>query len=70
MLSNSVAAAMLATCYVLLVVLHLNPRLPLEPPHLLPLVRSVGLFYVVHLIVVFYMSWVQMSPWLFSTRWR
>jgi len=54
MLSNSVAAAMLATCYVLLVVLHLNPRLPLAPPHLLPIVRSVGLFYVVHLIVVFY----------------
>ena len=54
MLSNSVAAAMLATCYVLVVLLHLNPRLSLAPARLLPIVESVGLFYLVHLIVVFY----------------
>jgi len=72
MLSNSVAAAMLATCYVLLVVLHLNPHLPLAPPHLLPIVQSVGLFYVVHLIVVFYMLLVArqlLARELFSPAW-
>jgi predicted AlkP superfamily phosphohydrolase/phosphomutase len=54
MLSNSIAAAMLATCYVLVVFLHLNPRLSLAPARLLPIVQSVGLFYVVHLLVLSY----------------
>jgi predicted AlkP superfamily phosphohydrolase/phosphomutase len=54
MLSNSVAAAALATAYVLALVLHLNPSLPLHPARLAPLVATVGLFYVVHLTVMAY----------------
>ena len=72
MLSNSVAAAMLATCYVLIVLLHLNPRLPLAPARLVPLVESVGLFYVVHLIVLFYTLLVArqlLARELFSPAW-
>jgi hypothetical protein len=33
MLSNSVAAACLATAYVLILILHLNPTLPLAPAY-------------------------------------
>ena len=72
MLSNSVAAAMLATCYVLIVLLHLNPRLSLVPERLLPIVRSVGLFYVIHLAVVFYAVLVVrqlLARELFSPGW-
>jgi predicted AlkP superfamily phosphohydrolase/phosphomutase len=72
MLSNSVAAAMLATCYVLIVLLHLNPRLSLVPARLLPIVQSVGLFYVVHLVVVFYAVLVVrqlLARELFSPAW-
>jgi predicted AlkP superfamily phosphohydrolase/phosphomutase len=54
MLSNSVAAAALATAYVIALVLHLNPSLPLHPARLAPLVATVGLFYVVHLTVIAY----------------
>ena len=50
MLSNSLVAGALATCYVLVLVLQLNPTLPLEPRRLVPLVATVGLFYAVHLI--------------------
>jgi predicted AlkP superfamily phosphohydrolase/phosphomutase len=72
MLSNSIAAAMLATCYVLIMFLHLNPRLPIDPPRFLPVVQSVGLFYVVHLIVVFYTVLVLrqlLARELFSPAW-
>ena len=72
MLSNSVAAAMLATCYVLIVLLHLNPRLSLVPERLLPIVQSVGLFYVIHLAVVFYAVLVVrqlLARELFSPGW-
>ena len=72
MLSNSVAAAMLATCYVLIVLLYLNPRLPIVPSGFLPIARSVGLFYVVHLIVVFYAALVArqlLARELFSPAW-
>ena len=63
---------MLATCYVLIVLLHLNPRLPLAPARLVPLVESVGLFYVVHLIVLFYALLVArqlLARELFSPAW-
>jgi hypothetical protein len=72
MLSNSVAAAMLATCYVLIVLLHLNPGLPIDRPGFLPVARSVGLFYLVHLIVVFYALLVLrqlLARELFSPAW-
>jgi len=54
LLSNSLAAAILATCYVLILLLQLNPRLPLDPRRLVPIAESVGVFYVVHLTAVFY----------------
>ena len=54
MLCNSMAAAALATAYVIALVLHLNPNLPLHPTRLMPLVATVGLFYVIHLTVIFY----------------
>jgi predicted AlkP superfamily phosphohydrolase/phosphomutase len=58
MLGNSVAAAALATCYVLILVLQLNPRLPLNPLRLAPLAATVGLFYLVHLTVFAYAALV------------
>src|SRR5258706_296715 len=39
MLCNSMAAAALGTAYVIALVLHLNPNLPLHPTRLMPLVR-------------------------------
>src|SRR5262245_66330969 len=54
MLSNSVAGACVATAYVLALVLHLNPMLPVHPVRLEPLVTTVGVFYAVHLTVVCY----------------
>jgi len=54
MLSNSVAAASLATAYVLALVLHLNPGLSRHADQLVPLAATVGLYYVIHLTVVFY----------------
>jgi predicted AlkP superfamily phosphohydrolase/phosphomutase len=72
MLSNAVAAAMLATCYVVIVLLHLNPRLPIDPVGFLPIARSVGLFYVAHLIAVFYLLLIirqLLARELFSPAW-
>lgn len=54
MLTNSVAAALLATSYLLVLVLHLNPSLPLETNKLLPVATTLGLFYVANLTVIFY----------------
>jgi predicted AlkP superfamily phosphohydrolase/phosphomutase len=72
MLSNSVAAAGLATAYVLALVLQLNPALPLNPLRLVPLVATVGLFYAVHLTVIFYVLLVVrelLARELFSPAW-
>ena len=54
MLSNSVAAASLATAYILGLILHLNPGLSRHADHIVPLASTVGLYYVIHLTVVFY----------------
>ncbi|MES1255844.1 MAG: alkaline phosphatase family protein [Acidobacteriota bacterium] len=54
MLSNSVAAGCLATAYVLVVVLQLNPAIPFQPAVLGSLVTTAGLFYVVHCTVICY----------------
>jgi predicted AlkP superfamily phosphohydrolase/phosphomutase len=59
MLSNSVVAAMLGSGYVLTLVLQLNPTLPLHPVRLVPIVTTVGLFYTVHLTVIFYIILVM-----------
>ena len=72
MLSNSMAAAALATSYVIALVLHLNPNLPLHPSRLAPLVATVGLFYIVHLTVIFYILLVLrqlLAREVFSPAW-
>jgi predicted AlkP superfamily phosphohydrolase/phosphomutase len=72
MLSNSMAAAGLTTAYVLALVLHLNPTLSLHPSRLAPLVATVGLFYIVHLTVIFYVLLVVRQLFareVFSPAW-
>jgi predicted AlkP superfamily phosphohydrolase/phosphomutase len=72
MLSNSMAAAALATSYVIALVLHLNPNLPLHPSRLFPLVSTVGLYYAVHLTVVCYVLLVLrqlLAREVFSPAW-
>ena len=72
MLSNSIAAAVLATAYVLTLVLQLNPNLPLHPVRLLPIATTVGLFYALHLTVIFYVVLVLrqlLARELFSPAW-
>jgi predicted AlkP superfamily phosphohydrolase/phosphomutase len=59
MLSNSVVAAMLASSYVVTLVVQLNPTLPLHPLRLVPIVTTVGLFYAVELTVIFYVVLVM-----------
>jgi predicted AlkP superfamily phosphohydrolase/phosphomutase len=72
MLSNSIAVAGLATCYVLVLLLQLNPRLPDDPLRLLPLARTVGLFYTIHLTAIFYALLVArqlLAREVFSPAW-
>jgi predicted AlkP superfamily phosphohydrolase/phosphomutase len=72
MLCNSMLAAALGTAYVIALVLHLNPYLPLNPARLPPLVTTVGLFYVVHLTVIFYILLVLRQLFareIFSPAW-
>jgi hypothetical protein len=72
MLSNSMAAAALATSYLIALVLHLNPSLTLNPSRLVPLVSTVGLYYVVHLTVICYVLLVLrqlFAPQVFSPAW-
>jgi hypothetical protein len=72
MLSNSIAAAALATAYVIALVLHLNPSLPLHPARLAPLVATVGVYYIVHLTVIFYILLVVrqlIAREVFSPAW-
>jgi predicted AlkP superfamily phosphohydrolase/phosphomutase len=68
MLSNS----MLATAYVVALVLHLNPNLPLHPSRFAPLLATVGLYYVVHLTVICYILlvlWQLLAREVFSPAW-
>src|SRR5258706_4435888 len=71
MLSNSMAAAALTTAYVIALVVHLNPNLPLHPARLMPIVATVGLFYFVHLTAIFYILLVtrQLVREVFSPAW-
>jgi predicted AlkP superfamily phosphohydrolase/phosphomutase len=72
MLSNSVAAASLATAYVLGLVLHLNPGLSRHADELVPLASTVGLYYVIHLTVVCYVLLVVrqiLAREVFSPAW-
>ena len=72
MLSNSVVAAMLASGYVLTLVLQLNPTLPLHPIRLIPIASTVGVFYALHLTVIFYVVLVArqlLAREVFSPAW-
>jgi predicted AlkP superfamily phosphohydrolase/phosphomutase len=72
MLSNSVVAACVATSYVIVLFLNLNPALPLDPAHLLSLATTVGLFYAVHLTVICYILLVLrqlLAHEVFSPAW-
>jgi predicted AlkP superfamily phosphohydrolase/phosphomutase len=72
MLSNSMAAAALATSYIIALVVHLNPNLPLHPARLMPVVATVGLFYFIHLTAIFYILLVLrqlLAREVFSPAW-
>jgi predicted AlkP superfamily phosphohydrolase/phosphomutase len=72
MLSNSIVAAALATCYVIVLVLQLNPGLPLSAGKLVPIAGTIGLFYMLHLTVIFYAILLVcqlLSRELFSPAW-
>jgi len=72
MLSNSVAAACVGTWYVIVLFLNLNPALPLDPAHLVSLVKTVGLFYAVHLTAICYIFLVVrqlLAHEVFSPAW-
>ena len=68
MLSNSLVAGALATCYVLVLVLQLNPTLPLNPARLVGFAATIGLFYTVHLTAIFYVVLVVRQ--LLAQRWH
>src|SRR5262245_15063239 len=72
MLSNSMVGAALAASYVLVLVLELNPTVPLVTEHVWPLVATVGVYYTVHLTVLAYMLLVMRQSFareLFSPAW-
>src|SRR5258706_6322258 len=72
MLSNSVIAGVLASCYVLILILQLNPRLPISPTRLIPIAGTIGLYYAVHLSAIFYVLLVLRQLFardLFSPAW-
>lgn len=72
MLSNSLAGGLLATSYIITLVLQLNPTLPLHPVRLAPLVTTVGLFYAIHFTVGFYVLLVLRQLFareVFSPAW-
>ena len=54
MLSNSVIGGALASAYLTVLVLHLNPLFPLTPGALVPLSLALGLAYGVNIAVAFY----------------
>lgn len=54
MLSNAILAGAIAAAYVVVLVLQLNPTLPLHPARLAPLALAVGVFYAVHLTAIAY----------------
>ena len=54
MFSNAAIAGTLGSIYVSLLILQLNPNLPLYPGTLAPLLITIGLSYGAHLTAVFY----------------
>ncbi|MBP1604565.1 MAG: hypothetical protein H6Q09_1737, partial [Acidobacteria bacterium] len=54
MFSNAAIAGGLASAYVSLLILQLNPNLPLYPGMLAPLLVTIGVSYGAHLAAIFY----------------
>ncbi len=54
LLTNALAAGILAAAYVIVLILELNPQLPLHPIHLLPLVWPIGIYYAGSAAVIVY----------------
>lgn len=72
MLSNSVLAAVLATSYLVVLFLQLNPRPVLSMSSVLPIVMTVGFYYAVHLTAIFYVLlvvWQLVAREPFSPAW-
>lgn len=66
MLTNSMIGGLLAGVYLLLIILQLNPVLPLAPQRLAPLAGAVVGFYAVHVTAGFYVLIVLRQ--IFSTE--
>jgi predicted AlkP superfamily phosphohydrolase/phosphomutase len=72
MLSNSLAVALFATCFVLTIVLQLNPTLPLHPVRLAPVLGAVGVFYALNFTAIVYIVLVVRHMFahdVFSPAW-
>jgi len=72
MLSNSIAAGLLADAYVLVLFLQLNPALSSDARGLTTLATTIGVFYLVHLTAACYILLVAgqlLSRELFSPAW-
>jgi hypothetical protein len=72
MLSNSAIGGALASAYLTVLVLHLNPQFPLSPGALGPLAVTLGLAYGVNIAVVFYALIVLrqlLAPEVLSPGW-
>jgi hypothetical protein len=72
MLSNALIAGALASVYVLLLVVQLNPTQSLDLVRLWPLARTAGTFYLLHLTALFYVTLVVrqvLARELFSPAW-
>jgi len=61
MLSNSLIAGALAASYLLVLVLQMNPALPLGPRHLALLASTIGFFYTYHLTAIGYVLLVAIQ---------
>jgi hypothetical protein len=58
MLSNAIAAGVLAAAYIAVLILQINPALRLDAPGVWPLIGAVLLVYGIHLAVAFYAATV------------
>lgn len=72
MFSNAVLGGALGAAFVTILVLQLNPHLPLTPAVVLPLYGRLEMFYGIQLAVAFYMAlviWQLFGPTLRSPGW-
>jgi hypothetical protein len=58
LLSNAVFGGALAAAYLTLLVLHLNPRVPVTTSASMPIAAMLAMSYGVHVAVVLYVAYV------------